>query len=260
MTGEEYMTKRFPRATEAERAKIVLDWDKKLAISEGVLADFVKRTGRPVAGLSILDAGSGNGDMSICFSRAGAKIIGVDVEEDLVAIARARSVDQQVAPEFILYDGGRLPAEDDVFDAALSVSVLEHVTDPVNYLQEILRTVKPDGCLYLAFPNRLWPKETHTGLWFVTYVSYSLTDRLVRFFGKNPLADNNLHFYGYWSLSKMLNKAQVGDYRWQLVPEKGETKNKLKIVIKNILNFGGLNYKIFLPHISVILRKEKLKV
>ncbi len=257
MTAEEYMTKRFPRATEVERVKIIRDWDNKIDTAKNIVADFSARTGQPVSGLSVLDAGAGNGGMSIGFAEAGAQMVGVDIEADLVDIARARALARGTTAEFVLYDGYQLPFADGMFDAALSVSVLEHVTNPANYLKEILRTVKPGGYLYLAFPNRLWPKETHTGLWFITYLSYSLADRVIKLFKKNPLADNNLHFYGYFSLISLLNKARISGYEWQIIEEKGDSHNLLKISIKNILRVFGLSYKMFLPHISVILKKKQ---
>ncbi|HEY4332302.1 MAG TPA: class I SAM-dependent methyltransferase [Ilumatobacteraceae bacterium] len=48
--------------------------------------------------------------------------------------------------------GERLPFKDNVFDAVLSLSVLEHVRDPFACAREISRVLKPGGKLYCNVP------------------------------------------------------------------------------------------------------------
>jgi len=254
--AREYIKQRFPRASQAEHDKYVKDWVSKVEKSNGVADDFAKRTGTNLIGQRILEAGCGNGGMAVAFAQAGAKMVGVEIEPELVEIARAQAFTNGVEAKFEYYDGEHLPFDDGSFDATLSVSVLEHVTDPVNYLTELLRVVKSGGYLYLAFPNRLWPQETHTRLFFVSWLPLSWIDRMVQWFGRNPLADNNLHFYTYWSLKRMLKQIKIADRRWEIVAEEGVSHNLLKNIVKKILGWFGLSYKTFLPHVSVILKKS----
>lgn len=68
--------------------------------------------------------------------------------------------------------GERLPFRDGVFDAAFSLSVLEHVTDPFACARELARVLKPGGVLYcvvpLLQPYHGYPHHyynmTHTGV------------------------------------------------------------------------------------------------
>lgn len=46
----------------------------------------------------------------------------------------------------------RLPFRDATFDAAFSLNVLEHVTDPFNCAAELVRVLKPGGKLYCCVP------------------------------------------------------------------------------------------------------------
>jgi SAM-dependent methyltransferase len=46
----------------------------------------------------------------------------------------------------------RLPFRDGVFDAVLSLNVLEHVTDPFACAAELVRVLKPGGILYCCMP------------------------------------------------------------------------------------------------------------
>jgi len=61
----------------------------------------------------------------------------------------------QVKPD-ILWDGVRMPIEDNSFDCAIATEVLEHVPDPKLFLSETHRVLKPRGLLFFTTPF-LWP-------------------------------------------------------------------------------------------------------
>lgn len=72
----------------------------------------------------------------------------------------------------LLDPDGRVPLPDASFDAVISTQVLEHVEDPVLYLNECRRLLKPGGRLLLSThglhvyhpcPNDYW-RWTYTGL------------------------------------------------------------------------------------------------
>lgn len=254
--AKSYVLKRFPLASPMEKNKLVDDWSKKVENSRELVKDFKKRIGEP-AGLKLLDAGCGNGGLAIALTEAGARVTGVDIEEELIEIAKRQAAYYGVSPEFILYNGRKLPFSGNIFDAAASISVLEHTESPQEYLEEILRVLKPGGRLYLALPNRLWPRETHTLLWLISYLPPSLADSLVRIFKRNPLSENNLHFYAYWQIKKIIKSAGANGYEFKILPEAGASNNLLKNIIKKLLKIFGLPYKAFLPHIQLILLKQK---
>ncbi len=52
-----------------------------------------------------------------------------------------------------LLPGQPLPYEDARFDAVISMDVVEHVIDPLPWLIEALRVLKPGGLLFLTTPN-----------------------------------------------------------------------------------------------------------
>lgn len=259
--AREYVYRRFSHASIPEKEKIINDWKEKIEDSQALVRDFTERVG-PVRGKKILDAGSGPGGVSIAFALAGADVSGVDIEKELHDISIEHAKAYNLSPssaQFFLYDGDTLPFADDTFDYAVSVSVLEHTTDPVLYLSEILRVTKPGGRCYLAFPNKLWPKETHTQIWFLTYLPAFMRPAVIRFLERNPLEENNLHFYTYFSLQRMLRKIRLHSSSswWNIVPEIGKTHSGVKKIIKNILGTCGISYKAFLSHVLVILVKQK---
>lgn len=253
-TAKEYIYKRFPNASVPEKEKYVRDWANKIKDSEALVRDFKERVGE-VGGKKILDAGCGNGGISIAFAMAGAEVSGVEIEKELYEISVAHAESLGVHPKFYLYDGSRLPFEDNTFDYAVSASVLEHTDDPAHYLREILRVVKPEGSLYLGFPNKIAPRETHTQLLFLTYLPKFLQPFYIKLFNRNPLPDNNLHFYSYSDLKRMIKNSQ-NNYHWVIMGEEGKSQNIVKKIIKKVLSVSGISYKAILPHVLVILRKE----
>ncbi|MBW4639704.1 MAG: class I SAM-dependent methyltransferase [Gloeocapsa sp. UFS-A4-WI-NPMV-4B04] len=52
----------------------------------------------------------------------------------------------------VLGIGEKLPFKTDIFDAVFSLAVLEHVKNPFECAQEIVRVLKPGGILYVAVP------------------------------------------------------------------------------------------------------------
>jgi SAM-dependent methyltransferase len=247
-----YVTERFPRATAAERKKIVEDWLAKDLVAEGIADDFERRVG-PLAGLRVLDSGSGPGGIGIAFAARGATVDGVDIEPELINISVRDAARRGSSAHFALYEGRTLPFSDGSFDAAVSVSVIEHVDEPVRYFAELLRVMKAGGHLYLGFPNRLNPKETHTGLWFLSYLPLSAARLYVKLTGRNPLEDNGLHFYTYWAVKRFLRESAYDGRTWHLVSEEGRSRNPLKRATKSVLRALGIPYQAFLPHVMLIL-------
>jgi len=97
----------------------------------------------------ILDVGCGVGQVVLKLKERGYSAHGVDVS--LANIARASSH----SPECVIYNGRHLPFEDEFFDSAGALNVLEHVEEPENFLMELVRVIRPGGRLVISSPNFL---------------------------------------------------------------------------------------------------------
>ena len=98
-------------------------------------------------GERILDVGCGPGFyVAELLERVGpdGSVVGVDASPDMLAMA-ARRVDGHGNVAFHEGDATALPVEDGGFDAALSVQVLEYVTDTAAALAELHRVLRPGG-------------------------------------------------------------------------------------------------------------------
>lgn len=116
-------------------------------------------------GQHILDFGAGDGGLVVALRKKGVNIWGIDIEEEFIETAKLRCKRHGIPADiFALYDGNILPYDENYFDAVVSHHVFEHVPHQLGYLQEAKRVLKPGGKLYIGFPNRYAPRETHTGI------------------------------------------------------------------------------------------------
>jgi SAM-dependent methyltransferase len=94
-----------------------------------------------VRGRRVLDAGCGPGMQAAALAEQGADVTGIDLSEELLAIARTRS-----AATFLRHDLTRpLPFADGAFDLVLSSLVMHYLEDWVPTLSEFHRVLGPGG-------------------------------------------------------------------------------------------------------------------
>jgi len=93
---------------------------------------------------SVLDVGAGQMPWRT-FVQASVNYIGVDIES-------AEAFGMYRSSEIIYYDGKKLPMHSESFDYALCIEVLEHVPDPLDFLLEIKRVLRPEGTLFMTIP------------------------------------------------------------------------------------------------------------
>jgi SAM-dependent methyltransferase len=94
----------------------------------------------------ILDVGAGTGEHHDYQLRGRCKeIVGVDLDP--------RVMENPLLDRGVVADVRRLPLEDNTFDLAFSVYVLEHINDPQSFVKEIKRVLKPGGHFLALTPN-----------------------------------------------------------------------------------------------------------
>ena len=109
-------------------------------------------------GASVLDYGSGAGEVCEYLALTGVRPVGVDMFPGYVRLSHERASSRGLPmPDYTIGDCERLPFRDGVFDGAFCSDVLHHVPDPVGGASEILRTLKPGGTCVVVEPNALSP-------------------------------------------------------------------------------------------------------
>lgn len=125
-----------------------------LAAKLPCLHDLTTRSERPLAGLEVLDVGCGGGLLSEAMARLGARVLGIDVVERNVAVARRHAATGGLDVHYAVTTAEALSATQARFDVVLSMEVVEHVADLPGFVRACTRLVRPGGTLAVATLNR----------------------------------------------------------------------------------------------------------
>ena len=96
----------------------------------------------------IVDIGCGEGSR-LDYLVPGKNGVGVEINQ--YALNLARKNDSRF--KFLLQKGEKIPLPDGWAAITYSTFVLEHTTDPVSYIGEMVRITKPEGRLVILCPN-----------------------------------------------------------------------------------------------------------
>lgn len=125
-------------------------------------AERALELGSPV-GL-ILDAGTGTARIPIlmCQRRPQWQVIGIDLAQSMLDVGRKNVEDsglqQQIKLELV--DAKQMPYPDAHFDMVVSNSIIHHLPNPLPFLQELKRVLKPNAAILLRDLIRPDSEET----------------------------------------------------------------------------------------------------
>lgn len=118
-------------------------------------AIYEKSFRRVDAGQCVLDAGCGEGVLSLLMAEQGATVVGVDMSSANVVAARERCRGAPVDVHFLVGDAEFLPVRSSAFDVVVSSHVIEHLPDPDLGVRELARATR--GHAVIAMPTCLNP-------------------------------------------------------------------------------------------------------
>lgn len=133
--------------------------DERLVPEEAVEASLQEhlaryRFARDLVKGQVLDVACGTG-----YGTALLGAVGVDVSLEALRYARRHPA------RYVAADAARLPFGKGAFDAVVSFETIEHVADPVRFVGECSRVLKPGGLFLVSTPNReLWSPRSPTPL------------------------------------------------------------------------------------------------
>lgn len=163
-------------ATGAERASFMLESFGRLA-----LIDLGDRR--------VLDVGCGTGGMAGVVKGRCRYYVGVDPTTHVLRLAEPGKQSY-----FVQAGGTALPFADQSFDYVFALDVLEHVQggfcEQIRFLRELRRVLTPVGMICLSTPNRLYPYEGHTGMYFPQYLPGWLRRRYIQWLNPGFLKEH----------------------------------------------------------------------
>jgi ubiquinone/menaquinone biosynthesis C-methylase UbiE len=140
---------------------IAHQWDdlRRTFFGEGVREAAI-RAADITSGLIVADVGTGTGFLAEAALAAGARVIGIDSSEGMLAQVRERFDQQRF--EARAGDLDSLPLAVGEVDAVLANMVLHHAADPPRAIREMTRPLKPGGRLVIT------DADSHTHEWLRT--------------------------------------------------------------------------------------------
>lgn len=108
------------------------------------------RTWLPATPGRVADLACGTGTMSVLAAELGHEVSGVDLSEEMVALARAKTAPFGRAVEVVQGDAGLPPLVPGTFDVVLARHVLWTLPDPIDALRAWAGLLRPGGRLVLV--------------------------------------------------------------------------------------------------------------
>lgn len=165
---------------------------------------------------SVLVIGSYLGAEPIAYALCGAKVVGIDLDEEALELSRELAQRYGTDIEVHCMDGAETNFPDSSFDYISCAQVLEHLPperQPV-MMKEIWRLLKPGGLVWIDTPNQWSFKDSHdTGLPLIHWLPRSIKIPLARKLGRSVSAKEpgfdfetvHLHYYlSYFQLRRIL--------------------------------------------------------
>ncbi len=116
---------------------------------------YIEQRCNGLNGKRVVDVGCGGGILSESLALRGAQVLGIDMAEAPLGVARLHLLESGVAVEYRQCTVETLAAEQPhQFDIVTCLEMLEHVPDPASAVMACARLVKPDGHVIFSTINR----------------------------------------------------------------------------------------------------------
>lgn len=135
-------------------------WDpeghfKPLHAINPLRVNFIEDHSSGLFGKRIVDVGCGGGILSEALAKRGAEVIGIDMAEASLEIARLHSLESGVKVDYHCISAEQLASEQaGQYDIVTCLEMLEHVPDPTSIIKACAQLVKPGGKVFFSTLNR----------------------------------------------------------------------------------------------------------
>src|SRR5262249_51530333 len=132
------------------------NYDQRMAVShdeasvERMVAELERVLGRPLPRGRVLDVGSGTGNVAVKLAATHRyeAVVATDISRRSLDMAQQSARVLGCDLEIVESDMSRLPFADNSFDLVVGCAFLHHLPDPVRFMKEVRRVLKP-GCPFV---------------------------------------------------------------------------------------------------------------
>jgi 2-polyprenyl-6-hydroxyphenyl methylase/3-demethylubiquinone-9 3-methyltransferase len=115
---------------------------------------YVERSSA-LAGRAVVDVGCGGGLLAEAMAAKGARVVGLDLADELLSVARLHALESGVEVDYRL-ESAEAHAADHAgrYDVVTCMEMLEHVPDPGAVVAALGALVRPGGDVFVSTLNR----------------------------------------------------------------------------------------------------------
>jgi ubiquinone/menaquinone biosynthesis C-methylase UbiE len=138
-------------------------YDRRMGVTHDSVAtrqmivELERVLGRPLPdGSTVVDVGAGTGNVALklAMTKRFQRVVAADISEGMLAQARASAQAMGCSIETVQTNMVRLPFDNDTVDLVVGCAVLHHLPDPVDFMAEVRRILKPGGsCIFIGEPS-----------------------------------------------------------------------------------------------------------
>lgn len=116
---------------------------------------WIERVCHGLDGKSVVDVGCGGGILAESMAARGASVLGIDLAEKPLGVARLHRLESGVQVDYRLVSAEALAREAPAsFDVVTCMELLEHVPDPASTIAACAALAKPGGHVVVSTLNR----------------------------------------------------------------------------------------------------------
>ena len=207
-----------------------------------------------LSNIKIIELGCGLGWLSVELARYCPNVIGIDLNEKAVNLAKSYQKTEGVHVKFEKGDASATKYPAKHFDVAIVSHLLEHAQSHDDPIREAKRILKTKGTLIIASPNKFWPIEQHFYLPFLHWLPKKIADKYVHLFNRANDYSSVTETPNYFEILHLLNEIGFS------VEDISYTKLKRNILGTMLKKNQILRYivSIFSPGWILICRKNDI--
>lgn len=119
-----------------------------------VRLDYI-RDKQPLTDARVIDVGCGGGILAESMAGAGADVVGIDMAESPLSVARLHALESGASVEYLASTAEDMAAEKaGEFDVVTCLEMLEHVPDPASTVSACAELARSGGRLFFSTINR----------------------------------------------------------------------------------------------------------
>jgi len=184
----------------------------------------------------VLDAGSGNGSLTIRIGQAGYRVLGIDASDAFIAYARDKAEQARLSGTVTFQRGDILHSnlENETFEAVVSGEVLEHLEKDDLAVREFYRVLRQGGYCIVTVPAhpKLWDKNDEWAGHFRRYTEDGLRDLFVR----AGFAIEQCHHWGFPLIRLFHQAVYLPMVNRKIISQGGNISGKQGIVYRILKN------------------------